>query len=81
MKQARIFYLVGAILLFIGLFWLFLPHAYHEQITEEHETSHITHMIEGIIITLIATLILILADNNLEKYKNSKKSNKQIYIP
>ena len=46
-------YNFGALLLFLGLLWMFLPHAVHQLIlSEEQETSHILHIVQGVIVAV-----------------------------
>jgi len=52
-------YTIGCIILFIGLFWILLPHAYHDLITNEDETAHSTHLVQGAILTLTGLALLI----------------------
>lgn len=50
---------IGIIIFFIGLIWMLLPHTYHALITNEDETSHLTHTFQGTIVTFIGLGILI----------------------
>ncbi len=71
-------YFIGSITLFIGLLWMFLPHAYHEEILENVsynvDLSHITHTVQGLILTLIGLIIMILVQkkDTAKAYKRSK---------
>lgn len=65
-------YWICTIILFLGLLWMFLPHAAHGVITgdAEEETEHYEHMIQGLIATVLALVGMIWN----EKY--SPKKNK-----
>ncbi len=58
-------YLLGTLLLFLSLLWLFLPHTAHEVITENHEESHLFHTVQGIGV-VIASLFLMVLSNRLQ---------------
>lgn len=66
---SKTLYWICTVVLFLGLLWVFLPHAFHNAITQENETSHYTHIIEGIIPTIIALVVMIW---NEEKSPNHK---------
>ena len=58
-------YNFGALLLFLGLLWTFLPHAAHEVLVQELEKegeSHITHMLQGIGIALAGLALMVMAN-------------------
>ena len=55
----RVIDVIGTILLAIGFGLAFLPHAVHARIGLDSGTSHIKHVIAGIIIVVVALLILI----------------------
>ena len=57
--RSKIIYCVASIFLFLGLFWMLLPHTYHSFITDEDETSHYTHLIQGAVLTIISLIVLI----------------------
>jgi len=60
MKNSQVIYVFGTIILFIGLLWMFLPHALHEQVlNREEETKHIFHIFQGVLIVVIGLLIMI----------------------
>lgn len=59
MKNNKLIDVLGTILLLIGFFFAFLPHALHTKIGLEESTSHAKHVIAGIIIVIVALLILI----------------------
>jgi hypothetical protein len=54
-------YWICTIVLFLGLLWMFLPHATHSVITgkAEEETEHYVHLIEGAIPTIISLILMI----------------------
>mgnify|MGYP001561566409 CR=1 FL=1 len=63
-------YFFGTVLLFIGLFWMFLPHATHEKIISADENlSHITHIFQGVVLVIIGLAVMIFS-NKLENRKN-----------
>jgi len=82
MVQKKTIYYIGAVLLFIGLLWVFLPHASHAQVTEtltghgeeEEETEHYIHLLQGLI-AIIAGLILMFytEDRTNTKFKQTTK--------
>ncbi len=64
-------YWICTIVLFLGLLWMFLPHAAHGAITGvEEETEHYEHVIQGLIPTLLALVGMIWNE------KQSKKKSK-----
>ena len=73
MKQ-KLFDVIGTILLFIGFFLALLPHAFHAKIGLVQE-SHTNHIIQGIILIVIALIILIWSNKALklgQKHLNNK---------
>ena len=78
----RFLFFLGSVLLFIGLFWMLLPHAYHNEIISEidedaREVSHYLHLLEGLIPTILGLTLMILNENKLkDKYINSKSLKK-----
>jgi hypothetical protein len=69
MKTAKILYGIGCVVLFLGLLWMFLPHAYHGAILqedEERETSHLFHTLEGAIGAVLGLIILIVSNRSLK---------------
>jgi len=70
MNTLKILYLLGGILLFIGLLWMFLPHATHAAILgEEDEAEHYVHIIQGIIPTILGLILLLWYDKRENKNK------------
>ena len=64
----KIFDVIGIILLFIGFFFAFLPHALHAKAGLE-ETSHLKHVISGMFLVIIALCILIYNNRSLKQNK------------
>ncbi|MBI2148894.1 hypothetical protein HYU23_04390 [Candidatus Woesearchaeota archaeon] len=63
MKNIFSWYNVGALILFIGLLWMFLPHAFHERlISQIEETSHIIHIFQGVIISIVGIFVMVLSN-------------------
>ncbi|MBM3233072.1 hypothetical protein FJZ18_02810 [Candidatus Pacearchaeota archaeon] len=59
MKIERTLYVIGSVLLFIGLIWLFLPHVYHNQALGSSDESHYMHILEGVIVVFLGLITLI----------------------
>ena len=59
MKHNKIIDVLGTIILSIGFFFAFLPHATHTAVGLDDETSHLTHVITGIILVVISLGILV----------------------
>ena len=52
-------------MLFIGLLWMFLPHAYHQKVlSEEEEVEHLIHIFQGLIFVGIGLVIIIFSNKN-----------------
>lgn len=74
----KFIYVLGSLILFFGLFYMFLPHITHnaivEKINEEHDdSSHFENIIYGLIITLTGLAVMIKSnkkDNEKELLKN-----------
>lgn len=53
---------ISVVLLFVGLLWMMLPHAFHNVVLEElHEEtgfSHYIHLTQGLALTIISIVIL-----------------------
>ncbi len=57
--RLKYLYYLGSFLLFIGLLWMFLPHAYHQRILNaKEEVNHLIHIFEGLIIAVIGLVIM-----------------------
>ena len=61
--------IVGTILLLIGFSLAFLPHAFHTKLGLSEQTSHLKHVIYGIILVIIALAILIYNNKALKFQK------------
>ena len=74
----KISYIIGSIILFLGLFWMFLPHAYHAEIVSLRESedlsSHLIHTFQGLLVALIGLTLMI----GVEKYKKRLYKNRFI---
>lgn len=51
-------YTLGCILLFLGMLWMFLPHAAHEQLTQ-NTSSHLLHTLQGAIVAVTGVIFLV----------------------
>lgn len=74
---SKTIYWICTVVLFLGLLWMFLPHAAHNAIVfeiehEEEETEHYEHVIQGLIPTLLA-----LAGMIWNEKKGKKPSSKK----
>lgn len=58
---------IGTILLIIGFFLAFLPHAFHQKVGFT-ESSHIKHVVYGIIIVAAALGILVYNNDALRSF-------------
>ena len=63
--------IVGTILLFIGMFLAFLPHAVHIAVGLDNETSHTKHVVYGLILVVASLAILIYNNNALKQRKTN----------
>ena len=59
MKYKKIIDIVATLILFVGMIVAFSSHAFHEKIGLSEETSHLTHIIYGMITAVIGLGILI----------------------
>ena len=55
----------GIIILFIGFVFAFLPHVYHQKFGFS-ESSHLIHVIYGMVLVIVALAILIYNNKALE---------------
>ena len=62
MRVKLFFYFLGSLILFTGLLWMMLPHAYHNKITIQK--NHLLHIIQGIIISVIGIITIIITRKN-----------------
>lgn len=53
---------ISAVLLFVGLLWMMLPHAFHnivlEEVHEEGELSHYIHLAQGLALTIVGLAVM-----------------------
>lgn len=64
-------YWICTIVLFLGLLWMFLPHAAHNLIISEvEETEHYEHIIQGLIPTILSLIVMILNEKHSSKKNN-----------
>ena len=77
----KFLFILGALILFLGLLWMFLPHQYHEAIlTPEQEEEHYIHIIQGIIPTILGIILMNISEKrskniNINKTKPALKKN------
>lgn len=76
MQHNKVVDAVGTVLLVVGFFLAFLPHAVHIVVGLDNETSHVKHVIWGIVLVIIALGILIY---NNKALKIPKKLQKHLY--
>jgi len=72
MKQKRLFDVIGTILLFIGMLIAFSSHAFHAKLGLGEETSHVKHVIYGMITAVTGLSLLIYNNNALKPIKRFK---------
>ncbi len=65
-KHNKFLDIAGTILLVIGFFLAFLPHAAHIAVGLDNEISHTEHVVYGMILVVIALGILIYNNNSLK---------------
>jgi len=65
-KHNKFLDIIGTILLAIGFFLAFLPHAVHIAVGLDNETSHTEHVVYGMILVVTALGILIYNNNALK---------------
>ncbi len=66
MKRKNLIDTAGTVLLFIGFFLAFLPHAVHVRVGLDEETSHLKHVIIGMVLVVVALLILIYSNKKFK---------------
>ena len=69
MSNKKILDVVGTIILFMGFFLAFLPHALHNAVLKDNETSHLKHDIYGMILVVVGLGVLIYNNDGLKKIK------------
>ena len=67
----KFLYNLGCGILFIGLFWMLLPHAFHEEIIAEINEeglglSHYLHLLEGLVPTILGLILMVYSENKLK---------------
>ena len=72
MSKKKLIDAFATLLLFIGFVLAFLPHAFHSRIGLGDDTSHLKHVISGIVIVIFALGILIY-NNDALNFKFRKK--------
>lgn len=60
METKKFFFGLGTVILFIGFFYAFLPHAVHNAVGLGKETQHTKHVVFGAIMILVGLVLLIL---------------------
>ncbi len=55
----KIFDVFGTVLMFIGFFFAFLPHAFHTKAGLSEDTPHLKHVITGMVLVIISLGILV----------------------
>ena len=69
MQNNKIVDVIGTLLLIAGMFLAFLPHAVHIAVGLDNETSHVKHVVTGMILVVIALGILIYNNKALKIQK------------
>ena len=64
-KHNKVIDIIGTILLLIGFFLAFLPHAVHLAVGLDNGTAHTKHVVYGMVLVVIALGILIYNNNAL----------------
>ena len=72
MRHNKLIDVVGTILLLIGFFFAFLPHAAHLAIGLDDKTSHTKHVIFGMS-TVVAALAILIYNNKALKIMSKSK--------
>ena len=67
MNSKKIFDILGTVLLAIGFFFSFLPHAVH--VSSGLEETHLEHVITGMVLVIIGLGILIYNNKALKIWK------------
>ena len=67
MKHSKLIDVMGTILLFIGFFLAFLPHAFHQK-AGFNESSHLKHVVYGMI-TVVISLGILVYNNKALKFQ------------
>ncbi|MBI2546437.1 hypothetical protein HYV81_04610 [Candidatus Woesearchaeota archaeon] len=74
MDKKRLIDTIGIILLFIGMFYAFLPHALHGVVlgSLDDESSHLKHVVVGITLVVVSLGMLVYSNRRLD---DGKKRN------
>lgn len=60
-KQVISWYNFGALILFLGLLWMFLPHTVHNAILGPEEAEeHFVHIFQGVVIAIAGIVLMVL---------------------
>ena len=76
MKHHNTVYFFGSVLLFLGLFWMFLPHAYHNTlitIPPAENQEHIVDIFEGVAAALGGLGFMVLSNQYAEQHEKKEK--------
>ena len=80
MLSNKIIYFIGATFLFLGFFWMFLPHVYHVKILEE-ENFHIVHVFQGFAVAILGLALMLYStkeqNHPIIKFLNLAKFSKK----
>ena len=66
MNKKRLAELIGTVLLFLGMFYAFLPHAFHGQVSLASDAAHYSHVTYGMIGVIIGLGILVYSNKGLK---------------
>ena len=61
--------IIGTVLLFIGMLIAFSSHAFHAKLGLGEETSHVKHIVSGIVLVVIGLGILVYNNKALKPIK------------
>jgi len=64
----KLFYHFGTAVLFLGLLWMFLPHAAHAMVLHEESESHITHTLQGVVVVIVGLAIMIVTERKIKAH-------------
>lgn len=88
-------YFSGCVMLFLGLLWMFLPHALHgkalssvslkiinsdEELEKESDWHHITDILFGMIIVFMAIIILLYSNKYLKNNYIKSSERRDIFL-
>lgn len=78
-------YNIGCVLLFFGLLWMMVPHALHSKAerallgisdSEAEESSHYTHLLEGLGVVIVALGIMKYAELRMLRIVSKRPAKK-----